>query len=113
MRSAWLAISRRKRSRATASSRAGPCSVSTKARSEASGVRSSWLALAMKSARICTSLSCSVRSRKVTSSCGEDGAVDLPSRDTVADDAPLHRHALDQLHVDALLRGERAIDRAR
>ena len=66
MRSAWLAINRRKRSRATASSRAGPCSVSTKARKEASGVLSSWLALAMKSARICASLSCSVRSRNVT-----------------------------------------------
>ena len=48
MRSAWLAISVRKRVRALTSSRAGPCSVSTKARSEASGVRSSWLALAMK-----------------------------------------------------------------
>ena len=53
----------RKRSRACASSLAGPCSVSTKPLSEASGVRSSWLALATKSARMRASRSCSLRSR--------------------------------------------------
>ena len=42
----------RKRSRAGASLRAGPCNVSMKPDSEASGVRSSWLALATKSDRI-------------------------------------------------------------
>jgi hypothetical protein len=41
----------RKRSRAAASSRAGPSSVSMNPISVASGVRSSWLALATKSAR--------------------------------------------------------------
>ena len=42
----------RNRSRALASSRAEPCSVSMKPSSEASGVRNSWLALAMKSTRM-------------------------------------------------------------
>ena len=60
------AMMARKRARAAASSRAGPCSVSTKPSSEASGVRSSWLALATKSARIRSTRRASVRSRKVT-----------------------------------------------
>ena len=47
-------------------------------------MRSSWLALAMKSARICARRSCSVRSRKVTSTCGEVDADEPSSRDTVA-----------------------------
>ncbi len=64
MRAAWLAMMARNFCRASGSSRAGPCSVSTKPRSDASGVRSSWLALAMKSARIWARRSCSVRSRK-------------------------------------------------
>ena len=66
MRSACSAMMARKRSRAAGSSLAAACSVSTKPRSEASGVRSSWLALAMKSARIWLMRSISVRSRKST-----------------------------------------------
>ena len=42
----------RNRSRALASSLAGPCSVSMKPDKAANGVRNSWLALATKSARI-------------------------------------------------------------
>ena len=52
MRVACACMMPRKRSRAAGSSRAGPCSVSMKPESAASGVRSSWLALATKSARI-------------------------------------------------------------
>ena len=57
----------RKRSRAGASLRAEPCSVSMKPDSEASGVRSSWLALATKSARISSTRRSGVRSRRVSS----------------------------------------------
>ena len=63
MRSACSLMTFRKRSRAGASSLAAPCSVSTKPLSEASGVLSSWLALATKSARILARRSCSLRSR--------------------------------------------------
>ena len=56
----------RNRSRAPVSSLAVPCSVSMKPRNEASGVLSSWLALAMKSARIWLMRSPSVRSRSKT-----------------------------------------------
>ena len=52
IRVACVCMMPRKRSRALASSLAGPCSVSMKPDSAASGVRSSWLALATKSARI-------------------------------------------------------------
>ena len=52
----------RKRARACASSRAVPCSVSMKPDSAASGVRSSWLALATKSARISSTRCSGVRS---------------------------------------------------
>ena len=52
MRVACARMMPRKRSRAAASSLAGPCSVSMKPDSAASGVRSSWLALATKSTRI-------------------------------------------------------------
>ena len=45
-----------------ASSRAGPCKVSMKPESAASGVRSSWLALATKSARISSTRRSGVRS---------------------------------------------------
>ena len=54
-------------SRARASSRAGPCNVSTKPSSEARGVRNSWLALAMKSTRMRSTRRASVRSRRVSS----------------------------------------------
>ena len=64
MRCAWPRMMSRKRSRAAASLRAGPCSVSMKPSSEASGVRSSWLALATKSARMLSSRRAEVRSRK-------------------------------------------------
>ena len=53
-------------SRALASSCAEPCSVSMKPSIEASGVRNSWLALAMKSTRMRSSRRCSVRSRSVS-----------------------------------------------
>lgn len=56
----------RKRSRAAGSSRAWPRSVSMKPVSEASGVRSSWLALARKSARVRSERRSSVSSRKVS-----------------------------------------------
>ena len=49
------------------SSRAGPCSVSMKPDSAASGVRSSWLALATKSARISSTRRSGVRSWNVIS----------------------------------------------
>ena len=52
----------RKRSRACASSRAWPRSVSMKPETAASGVRNSWLALATKSARICSARLIAVRS---------------------------------------------------
>ncbi len=67
MRSPCSRMIARKRSRAPASLRAGPCSVSTKPSSEASGVRSSWLALATKSTRIRSVTRCSLRSSKVSS----------------------------------------------
>ncbi len=53
-------------SRARGSSRAEPCSVSTKPSIEASGVRNSWLALAMKSARMRSTRRDSVKSRSVS-----------------------------------------------
>ena len=53
----------RKRSCASGSSLAWPRSVSMKPVSDASGVRSSWLALATKSARICSTRCAFVRSR--------------------------------------------------
>ena len=52
-------------SRALGSSLAEPCRVSTKPSIEASGVRNSWLALAIKSTRILSTRRCSVKSRKV------------------------------------------------
>ena len=64
MRCACWRMMSRKRSRATASFRAGPCSVSTKPSSDAKGVRNSWLALATKSVRIASSRRADVRSRK-------------------------------------------------
>ena len=63
MRSACWRMRPRNRVRAASSLRAAPCMVSMKPDSEASGVRSSWLALATKSARM-RSICCSrVRSR--------------------------------------------------
>ena len=67
MRSAWTCMMSRKRSRAAASSRAGPCNVSMKPESAASGVRSSWLALATKSARISSTRRSGVWSWNVSS----------------------------------------------
>ena len=52
MRAVWFCMMSRNWSRAAASLRAGPRRVSMKPAIDASGVRSSWLALAMKSARI-------------------------------------------------------------
>ena len=52
----------RNRSRAAESSRAGPCNVSMNPLSAASGVRSSWLTLATKSARISSTRRIGVRS---------------------------------------------------
>ncbi len=68
MRSACARMMPRNRSRATASSRAGPSSVSMKPIRQASGVFSSCPALATKSARICSAsfsavMSCSVSDR--------------------------------------------------
>ena len=57
----------RKRSRATASSRAAPFSVSMKPSSAVSGVRNSWLTFATKSRRIWPICSRSVMSSKLTS----------------------------------------------
>ena len=62
MRQACACMMPRKRSRAAGSSRAGPCSVSMKPVSAASGVRSSWLTLATKSARISSTRRIGVRS---------------------------------------------------
>ena len=63
MRSAWTPMMPRNRSRACSSSRAWPRRVSMKPDREASGVRSSWLALARKSARIRSLRRTSVSSR--------------------------------------------------
>ena len=89
----------RKRSRACASSRAGPCRVSMKPESDASGVRSSWLALATKSARISSTRRSGVRSWKVISTRSR------PARPASAPCGPasrclepaVDRHALDEL----------------
>ena len=70
IRRACSAMMARKRLRARGSSRAGPCRVSTKPSSDARGVRSSWLALATKSARIRSTRRDSVRSRKVITTAG-------------------------------------------
>ena len=77
MRSACSLMTLRKRSRTWVSSLAAPCRVSTKPLSEASGVRSSWLALATKSARMRASRSCSLRSRNEMRSAGPSA----PDRD--------------------------------
>ena len=71
MRCACSRMMPRNRSRASGSSRAGPCSVSMKPSSEASGVRSSWLALATKSARMRSMRQAEVRSRKNIRNTGE------------------------------------------
>ena len=52
MRAVWFCMIWRNCSRAFGSFRAGPRKVSMNPAMEASGVRSSWLALAMKSARM-------------------------------------------------------------
>ena len=67
MRVACVFMMARKRSRAVTSSRAGPCSVSMKPESAASGVRSSWLALATKSTRISSTRRSGVRSCSTSS----------------------------------------------
>ena len=67
MRVACACMIDRNRVRAAGSSRAGPCRVSMKPDSAASGVRSSWLALATKSARISSTRRSGVRSSSVTS----------------------------------------------
>ena len=67
MRSACACMIGRKRSRAAGSSRAEPRSVSMKPDSAASGVRSSWLALATKSARISSTRRSGVRSWNASS----------------------------------------------
>ena len=60
---------------------------------EASGVRNSWLALAMKSTRMRSSRRCSVRSRKVSSVAATAPGAGCERRD--ADfEQPLDRHAL-------------------
>jgi hypothetical protein len=64
MRPACSRMTPRKRSRAGASLRAEPCSVSMNPTTEASGVRSSWLALATKSTRMCSRRRASVRSAR-------------------------------------------------
>ena len=80
MRVACACMMRRKRSRALASSRAEPCKVSMKPDSAASGVRSSWLALATKSARISSTRRSGVRSWNVIST--RSGRARLASRRT-------------------------------
>ena len=66
MRPVWFCMICRKWSRAAGSSRAGPRNVSTKPAIEASGVRISWLALAMKSARMRSMRRVSLWSLKTT-----------------------------------------------
>ncbi len=114
MRAAWLAMMPRKRTRASGSSRAGPCSVSTKPRRDASGVRSSWLALATKSARIWASLSCSVRSRNVISSRGRPRTSrPLGRREIVAEIRRSTGMRSLELNDDRLRGRERPLDRRR
>ena len=67
MRVACSDMIARKRSCASGSSFAWPLSVSMKPVSEANGVRNSWLALATKSARICSTRVAFVRSRSTIS----------------------------------------------
>ena len=70
------AIRDRKRSRATASSRARPCSVSMKPITAVSGVFSSWLTLATKSRRIDSLARASETSRNTRSTRGRAPASD-------------------------------------
>ncbi len=67
MRVACPCMMARNLARATGSSLAVPCKVSMKPSSAASGVRNSWLALAMKSARISSTRRSGVRSLNVIS----------------------------------------------
>ena len=67
MRVACPCMMARNLSRAARSFLAGPCNVSMKPSSAASGVRNSWLALAMKSARISSTRRSGVRSLNVIS----------------------------------------------
>ncbi len=71
MRVACPCMMARNFSRAARSSLAGPCKVSMKPSSAASGVRNSWLALAMKSARISSTRRSGVRSLNVISRMSE------------------------------------------
>ncbi len=73
MREACPCMIARNLSRASASSRAGPRNVSMKPIKVASGVRSSWLALAMKSARICSARFNSVMSCRVNTATAPSG----------------------------------------
>ena len=78
MRLACSCMMSRKRARASGSSRAGPCSVSMKPASEASGVRSSWLALATKSTRTRSVRRRSLRSSRVRTTNSPSGRVAEP-----------------------------------
>ncbi len=80
MRAAWPCMMARNFSRAAESSLAEPCSVSMKPSSAASGVRSSWLALAMKSARISSTRRNGVRSLKVIRMMSEPPSAPVASR---------------------------------
>src|SRR5512132_3522879 len=74
MRCASACITPRNRSRAAASSLAGPRSVSMKPISAASGDRNSWLALATKSARLCSARLALVSSRSTSTTRGARGS---------------------------------------
>ena len=91
MRCVWFCMICKKWSRAAASFLAGPRSVSTKPEIEASGVLSSWLALAMKSARMRSMRRASLWSLNIDD---EQPGAAADRRDGDPVDA-LDRHALD------------------
>ena len=112
MRSACASMMSRKRSRAAASSRAGPCSVSINPDSAASGVRNSWLALATKSARISSTRRSGVRSRKVSSN--ESPRARRPARATgmtIRLEPAVGRNALGEFDALRLAARRRTADR--
>ena len=116
MRVACACMIGRKRSRAAVSSRAEPCRVSMKPDSAASGVRSSWLALATKSARISSTRRSGVRSWNAISTRPRRPAP--PSRWHERDRRhdrlvpAVDRHALEELDPLRSAAGDRAADRS-
>ncbi len=107
----WRMMSR-KRSRAAGSLRAGPCRVSTKPSSDASGVRSSWLALATKSVRMASRRRADVRSRKNSTTPDARVAIQRlrPERADMNLEGPLAGHMLGIFDAQRLAGGQNGVD---